>query len=110
MASKTNAVRLVEQAHIPCREEFYEFDENDLFDPHTNIRFGTFYLKYLLDKFGDTDTALACYNAGEGNARAWFDNTNTIDIAQISFSETVHYIDKVNTAQKAYRARLRFVG
>ncbi len=85
-----------------------EFDENDLFDPHTNIRFGAFYLKYLLNKFGDTDTALACYNAGEGNARAWFDDTNTVDIAQISFSETVHYIDKVNAAQKAYRARLRF--
>ena len=30
MASKTNAVRLVQQAGIPCREEFYEFDENDL--------------------------------------------------------------------------------
>ncbi len=87
-----------------------KFDENDLFDPQTNIRFGAFYLKYLLNKFGDTDTALACYNAGEGNARAWFDDTNTIDIAQISFSETVHYIDKVNAAQKAYRARLRFLG
>ena len=30
MASKTNAVRLVQQAKIPCREAFYEFDENDL--------------------------------------------------------------------------------
>ncbi len=30
MATKTNAVRLVQQAKIPCREEFYEFDENDL--------------------------------------------------------------------------------
>ena len=30
MATKTNAVRLVQQAGIPCREEFYEFDEHDL--------------------------------------------------------------------------------
>ena len=30
MASKTNAVRLVQQANIPCREAFYEYDENDL--------------------------------------------------------------------------------
>ena len=30
LATKTNAVRLVQQAGIPCREEFYEFDENDL--------------------------------------------------------------------------------
>ena len=30
MATKTNAVRLVQQAKIPCREHFYDFDENDL--------------------------------------------------------------------------------
>ena len=30
MAVKTNAVRVVEQAGIPCREKFYEYDENDL--------------------------------------------------------------------------------
>ena len=30
MASKTKAVRLVQQAQIPCREAYYEFDENDL--------------------------------------------------------------------------------
>jgi Cys-tRNA(Pro)/Cys-tRNA(Cys) deacylase len=34
MASKTNAVRLVQQAKIPCREEFYEFDEHDLNGNH----------------------------------------------------------------------------
>ena len=30
MATKTNAVRIVEQAGYPCSEAFYEFDENDL--------------------------------------------------------------------------------
>ena len=34
LATKTNAVRLVQQAGIPCREEFYEFDENDLNGNH----------------------------------------------------------------------------
>ncbi len=34
MATKTNAVRLVEQAGIPCRECFYEYDENDLSGTH----------------------------------------------------------------------------
>ena len=32
--AKTNAVRLVEQAKIPCREAFYEFDEKDLNGMH----------------------------------------------------------------------------
>ena len=34
MATKTNAVRLVQQAQIPCREAFYEFDPNDLNGNH----------------------------------------------------------------------------
>lgn len=34
MAAKTNALRLTEQAGIPCREAFYEFDENDLRGTH----------------------------------------------------------------------------
>ena len=34
MATKTNAVRIVQQAGIPCREEFYEFDEKDLNGNH----------------------------------------------------------------------------
>lgn len=34
MAGKTNAVRLVQQANIPCREHFYEFDEKDLSGIH----------------------------------------------------------------------------
>lgn len=34
MASKTNAVRLVQLAQIPCREIFYDYDENDLNGNH----------------------------------------------------------------------------
>ncbi len=34
MSTKTNAVRSVEQAGIPCREAFYEFDEHDLNGMH----------------------------------------------------------------------------
>ena len=34
MATKTNAVRLLQLAGIPCREYFYEFDEKDLNGNH----------------------------------------------------------------------------
>lgn len=40
MASKTNAVRLVQQAGISCREAFYEFDENDLNGNHAAAAIG----------------------------------------------------------------------
>ncbi len=34
MATKTNAVRLIEQAGFKCKEAFYEYDENDLNGNH----------------------------------------------------------------------------
>ena len=34
MSAKTNAVRLLESAGVPCREIFYEYDENDLNGNH----------------------------------------------------------------------------
>ena len=34
MATKTNAVRLVQQAGLPCQERSYEFDEADLSGTH----------------------------------------------------------------------------
>jgi len=40
MATKTNAVRLVEQAKIPCRESFYEYDEKDLNGNHAAAAIG----------------------------------------------------------------------
>ena len=40
MSAKTNAVRLVEQAGIPCREAFYEYDEQDLSGIHAATAVG----------------------------------------------------------------------
>ena len=34
LADKTNAVRMIEHAGIPCKEAFYAFDENDLNGNH----------------------------------------------------------------------------
>lgn len=34
LAGKTNAVRLVQQAGLPCKEAFYAYDENDLNGNH----------------------------------------------------------------------------
>ncbi len=40
MAGKTNAIRLVQQAKIPCREAWYEFDEKDLSGQHAAAAIG----------------------------------------------------------------------
>lgn len=40
MAKKTNAVRLVQQAKVPCEEAFYSYDENDLNGCHAAVAIG----------------------------------------------------------------------
>ena len=40
MASKTNAIRIVQQAGIPFREKTYAFDENDLNGNHAALAIG----------------------------------------------------------------------
>ena len=82
---------------------------NMLFDPETNIRYGTYYLKYLYTKFNyNWDTAIAAYNGGEGNVSEWLvdsrysdGNGNLTDFPK-DFSETENYVKKVNKARKVY--------
>lgn len=79
-----------------------EFEYSDLADPDINIRYGTFYLDYLLDLYdGDLVAALAAYNAGPGNADRWGGSEMTID--DIDFPETRAYVKGVIEKQREYR-------
>ena len=40
MAAKTNAIRLIEQAKIPCTEAFYDYNEEDLNGNHAASAIG----------------------------------------------------------------------
>ncbi|MBN1881799.1 MAG: lytic transglycosylase domain-containing protein [Deltaproteobacteria bacterium] len=73
------------------------FSVTDIFDPRQNIYGGTEYLSYLLNLFkGDTELALAGYNAGE-NAVIKYDN-------QIPpYKETQNYVKKVLKFWEYYR-------
>ena len=80
------------------------FVYEDLADPELNIRYGTFYLAYLLDKYeGDVVAALAAYNAGEGNADAWGGSGMKID--DIEFPETYDYVKDVLERRDQYREK-----
>jgi len=80
------------------------FVYEDLADPDLNIRYGTFYLAYLLDKYdGDVVAALAAYNAGEGNADAWGGAGMKLD--DIEFPETYHYVQDVLERREQYREK-----
>jgi soluble lytic murein transglycosylase len=70
------------------------FTTDDLADPDINIRYGTYYLRYLIDRFdGNEIAALAAYNAGETNVDAWGGSDLSFD--DIEFEETRDYVDSV---------------
>ncbi|TSC94606.1 MAG: soluble lytic murein transglycosylase [Candidatus Berkelbacteria bacterium Athens1014_28] len=49
-----------------------DFTTSKLFDPETSIRFGTWYIHVMKEKYGgNVVAALAAYNAGSGNADKW---------------------------------------
>ena len=78
------------------------FVADDLSDPDINIRYGSFYLRYLLDKFGgNMIAALAAYNAGETNVAAWGGADLRAD--DIRFQETREFVDTVLEKREEYR-------
>ena len=49
-----------------------EFEVRDLGNPQINISYGSWYLRYLLDRYdGNTVAAVAAYNAGHENVDRW---------------------------------------
>jgi soluble lytic murein transglycosylase len=78
------------------------FELKDLGDPEINIRYGTFLLRELLDRYdGDEAAALAAYNAGPGNADEW--GGAELTVAEIPFPETRAYVEEVLEKRDEYR-------
>lgn len=69
-----------------------------------NVKLGTYYLKYLTDRFGDAENVLAAYNAGEGNVGLWQKNGEGI-----AFKETEQYVDVVLKTRKIYKYKLKLL-
>ena len=85
------------------------FIEGDLANPQVNISYGSFYLRYLLRRYGGNEVlAIAAYNAGEGRVDQWiFDARHkgeAFDRARhIPFPETGHYVQQVLDVRTRYR-------
>jgi soluble lytic murein transglycosylase len=74
------------------------FRIDDLYDPEINIRYGAWYLHHLMQKYGDEETALAAYNAGQDNVDRW-----RRDGVRIQFAETRAYVKRVEDLKRIYR-------
>ena len=89
------------------------FVQGDLATPQVNISYGSFYLRYLLDRYDGNDVlALAAYNAGEGRVDEWVANDNLhgreFSVARsIPFPETREYVSSVLDARSEYRESYR---
>jgi len=69
----------------------------DLRDPEINVRYGSWYLDHLLDRYSDTELALAAYHAGQGNVDRW-----RREGLGIAFPETRSYVDEVMRVRRSY--------
>lgn len=80
---------------------------DDMFDPEMNIRYGAYLVDYLLEKFGDKDTAIAAYHAGAGCVDGWLeDRAYSADgkrLDNIPSNSTSHYVNKINSALTNYK-------
>jgi len=95
-----------ETAKWICEKTGETYYEDMAYDPETNIRMGCWYLRYLIDKYGNVDTALAAYNAGGGNVDLWLSDKKYSDdgktLKNIPFSETEKYVSRIEWMKTVY--------
>jgi tetratricopeptide (TPR) repeat protein len=89
-----------------------EFNEDSLYDPEMNIRYGCWYLRRLLDELGGEPAyAIAAYNAGPKAVAKWLRNKpgspEAIFTAEVPYQETNRYVRLVLTSMKKYEALLQ---
>jgi len=82
---------------IAIRTGGTNFQVSDLYNPEINVRYGSWYLRHLLDKYGDERDALAAYNAGQRNVDEW-----RAEGKDIQFPETRAYVDRVEHLKHVY--------
>ena len=75
-----------------------QFRVDDLYNPEINVRYGAWYLRHLLEKYGDERDALAAYNAGQDNVDRWRRRGEGIQ-----FAETRAYVTRVEELKRIYR-------
>lgn len=78
----------------------------DMYDPETNIKYGCYLLGYLMDEFGDVETAMAAYHAGRGRVNEWLDDksisSDGVHLDTIPIPDTAHYVYKIVSAMDTY--------
>ena len=88
-----------------CSKTGDEDNASFLYDPDTNIRYGTYFLSLLHNEYKSWDTVYAAYNAGRGRVNGWLaseEYNNNGRLKNIPFEETAEYVKKVEKSEKLY--------
>ena len=81
---------------------------DDLYDPETNIRFGSYYLAQCLNRYGnDVDTAAAAYHSGWGTVDDLLEDSayssDGVTLHTFPFEQMNLYVRKINRSYEAYQ-------
>jgi soluble lytic murein transglycosylase len=88
--------------HIARLSGGTQFVTGDLADADINIRYGSFYLSYLLRRYdGNEVAALAAYNAGPSHVDSW--GGSSLELEAIEFPATQNYVQEVLDKRQEYR-------
>jgi len=94
------ARRLAKQANV-------RYSASRLVDPDYNVRLGTIYVAGLQKQFGNMESVLAAYNAGEDRVISWTSGQSYREPAEfvdsIPFTETRQYVEIVSRNADIYR-------
>ena len=69
----------------------------DLRNPEINVRYGSWYLNHLRERYGDLSLVLAAYHAGPGNVDHWREEG-----LGIPFPDTRAYVEEVERLRHVY--------
>jgi soluble lytic murein transglycosylase len=88
-----------------------DFRPEDVWEPETNIKIGSYFLNWLVVHYeGDMTLVLCAYNAGMGNVAQWLaDSRYSSDgrtLHTIPFPETEQYVKRVIFNQRIYEILL----
>lgn len=106
-ANAKGLMQLTEETFDFCNKNL-NMENSDIFNPHSNIRAGVWYLSYLLNRYGgNTDNAVAAYNAGATNVDNWLsDSRYSADgktLKEIPFGETLRHVEKISRYRAIYK-------
>ncbi len=88
-----------------------KYVREDLFDPDISVRYGTYFLSVLLERFDNIEAVAAAYHAGPNAVARWLADpaysADGVHLDRIPYGDTAHYVRKIMRSYVIYHDILR---